>query len=449
MIGLSDTRSTIVAIASSTSPSLRGIVRISGDDAVGVLGRIVADELTSLTRPTRDAITLALPSPIGNLDATAYVWPDHRSYTGSPSVEIHTFGSLPILEAIVAAAVSAGARPARPGEFTMRAFLAGQLDLTQAEAVLGVIDANNASQLNAALIQLAGNVSAPLRQLRERLLDVLADVEAGLDFVDEDISFIDDASLANTLGDAYRIISELAVSMQARRPSESFHWVVLRGKPNAGKSSLLNALAGHNVALVSETSGTTRDAVWHEMQVDGYTIRLADTAGIETTDDEIGRQSQASAEAIAAAASIVLQCADVDSDFGIDRETAGVTLRVKTKVDTSSSQTLRAGTGNPIFTSAKTGAGLNDLKRAIVETLNQRSASTEVGVPATAARCGDAIDRASNSLRTAIEMLQAGEGQEWIASEIRQSLTAIGEITGEIYTDDVLDRVFSRFCIGK
>jgi tRNA modification GTPase len=464
MIGLADARSTIVAIASSTSPSARGIVRIAGDDAVSILGLMSGEPIGERTKPFRLPVALQLAPPIGPIDAVAMVWPTSRSYTGSPCVELHTFGSLPLLEAVVESAVTHGARPAGPGEFTMRAFLAGRLDLTQAEAVLGVIDATSREQLDAALTQLAGNVSAPLRTARDRLLDLLADLEAGLDFVEEDISFIDDETLRTALVDALVLIEDARTKLSSRRRSESFDWVVLRGKPNAGKSSLLNALLGKPIAIVSDVAGTTRDVVWKDMNIGHHCIRLADTAGIEDGEEEIVSQSQQVAVEIQQSASIVIQCVDateLTTNFNDDRRASMSrqyesiscdarlgAVRIATKGDRLSpearEQLLASGV---VVTSALTGLGLESLRRQIAEMLD--ADKSESVVPLTAMRCADSLKRADMNLREAIDLLALGAGQELVAADIRQALSAIGEVTGEIYTDDVLDRVFSRFCIGK
>lgn len=464
MIAIADSRSTIVAIASSTAPAIRGIVRIAGDEAVEVL-QALAPELPSPERATRAAFRcdtdLHLGAPLGKVPTTALVWPGTRSYTGAPSVELHTYGSVPILEAIVAAAIRAGARPAGPGEFTMRAFLAGRLDLPQAEAVLGVIDATDRQQLDAALSQLAGNVSQPLRQVRDELLNLLADLEAGLDFVEEDIHFIDDATVATQLRGAAEVIASAAKQMAARHRGAAVSDVVLRGAPNAGKSSLLNALVGERVALVSDRAGTTRDVLWRESTIHGHPVRLIDTAGLEHERDEITRQSQLAAQESQKSAAVTLRCVPQGREDapagrghrGRDEEPApypGAVIAVATQCDLADEarwDELRAD--GWLVTSAVTGLGLETLRQRIAAELEAQVASAEFGVSATAARCGDTIARAAQSLQSAQQLLATQAGHEWVASEIRLALSAIGEVTGEIYTDDILDRVFSRFCIGK
>jgi tRNA modification GTPase len=456
MIGIGDPRTTIVAIASGTSPAVRGAVRISGDDAVALFKKLLANPIEVSPRPSRVSVLLQLNEPLGVVEGTALIWPTSRSYTGCPSVEIHTYGALPILEAIVSAAIKAGARPAGPGEFTMRAFLAGRLDLTQAEAVLGVIDATDRKQLDAALTQLAGNLSAPLHEARYRLLDLLADVEAGLDFVEEDISFIDNETLCDGLRPILTLIEKTAEKLQRHHRSEAFHWVVLRGLPNAGKSSLLNALVKQSVAIVSKHAGTTRDVVWKELKIADYAIRLADTAGIESGDEDVVTLSQKAAADIHDAASIIIHCCDAQTLTDVEGvpwenpHRNRTVIRVATKgdqIDTArSSQLTQSGW---IITSSITGAGLADFCEAIKRQLATSPDESDVGVPGTAARCADAIEQARRSLEAALSLIETNSGQEFVAAEMRQALSAIGEVTGAIYTDDILDRVFSRFCIGK
>lgn len=463
MIAAADSRATIVAIASSSAPAMRGIVRIAGEQALEVLAGMAIDfAAPSMLRPSQVPVRFDLGLPIGLLDAQALVWPTSRSYTGLPSVEIQTYGALPILEAIVEAAVRAGARPAAPGEFTMRAFLAGRLDLTQAEAVLGVIDATDRDQLDAALDQLAGNVSQPLHQVRTRLLDLLADIEAGLDFVDEDIEFIEDQAITAELNAAAEVIAATAQQLVGRHRAVAAADVVLRGLPNVGKSSLLNALAGRAVAIVSDEAGTTRDVVWQELEIGGRPVRILDTAGLDRASDEMARQSRAAAERSQRTAAVTLVCVDCEDAAEFDADDAAMLelheqqcwLKVATRCDRLSAETAPAVIARLrhegwIVTSVAAEFGLESLRQRIGQELDQQVRSGELGVAATAARCGDSIRRAAESLANATELVRQAAGHEWVAGEIRVALAAIGEVTGEIYTDDILDRVFSRFCIGK
>ena len=254
--------------------------------------------------------------------------------------------------------------------------------------------------------------------------------------------------------------------MATRHRSTSAVDVVLRGAPNAGKSSLLNALAGRPVALVSDVAGTTRDVVWVETSINGQPVRMLDTAGVEDVDDEISRQSQQAASDSQRTAMLALWCVDhrtIGDDQTAEQtplSTLSVdpigTIHVATQCDRGHTSPEDAAKrlnslrqSGWVTTSAATGAGLDDLRDRVAELLLQQSQSSELGVSATAIRCADSLRRSADALQSALVMLDDQTGHEWVAGEIRFALSGIAEVTGEIYTDDILDRVFSRFCIGK
>ncbi len=450
-----DIEDSIVAIASPTSPAARGIVRLCGPDTIAILQRlgVASDEI----KPRRFDTPIDLGDPLGVVPVNVMVWPTSRSYTGQPSAELHTYGCLPILQSLVMAVTAAGARAARPGEFTMRAFLAGRLDLTQAEAVLGVIEAENRGSLDQALRQLAGNLSRPLEQMRGELLDLLADVEAGLDFVDEDIEFITDGVLAGRLGGIERQLQETRRQMKARSGGGDRTRITLRGEPNAGKSRLLNTLAGQDTAIVADVAGTTRDAVTIDVELDGHRVTLIDTAGIEESTSQVSRLSQQQGKQASAQADLLLWCVDSSRD---DFEAACQTIasqqsddgRLRRSIDihvaTKSDLNLIQRDGW-IATSAQSGLGIDELKRTIVAAIDTRICEEVGSVVGTAARCGDALQRAETAIGQAIELTKNGEGHELVAAELRTAVNCLGEVTGAVYTDDLLDRVFGRFCIGK
>lgn len=457
-----DVDDTIVAIGSAPTPAVRGVVRLSGPSMRTIIEQLGIQPNHPRTAHRVDA-TIALPDPLGSIPAHALVWPTTRSYTGQPSAEIHTYGSLTILAAIVNAAIAAGARAARPGEFTLRAFLAGRLDLTQAEAVLGVIDAEGRGALDHALRQLSGNLSKPLQQLRSELLDLLADVEAGLDFVDEDIQFISDADLQSRLASIRDVVSITRAQLATRSRDKSEWMVALRGLPNAGKSRLINALAGRDVAIVAEVAGTTRDVVTVPIEIAGHSIVLIDTAGIEHTGNEtpleqISRQAQQHAERAGREADLRLWCVDHSQQGHRDVCEAMKTLAEQRRrrsaldlwVATQCDRCEATAPGDPwIATSAVSGQGLASLREQIVRAIDSMDRNESSSVAGTAARCSGSLQTAETALNAAIEMVRQEEGHEYVSAEIRIATAALGEVTGAVYTDDILDRVFSRFCIGK
>ena len=455
-----DLEDTIVAIASPSSPAIRGIVRLSGPGSVEIL-RQVGIDIPVTTRAVAIDSSIDLGQPIGAVPARVLIWPTGRSYTGQPSAEIHTFGSMPILTALVESLVHCKARAARPGEFTMRAFLNGRLDLTQAEAVLGVIDAEHRGALDHSLQQLAGNLSRPLETMRGAMLDLLADVEAGLDFVDEDITFIDDDVLIERLQTIATELDQTVEQLRSRQNTASRILITLRGEPNAGKSNLMNALVGHEAAIVADVAGTTRDVVTAEIEIDGQLITIVDTAGIESaqSDDQSGQiidHAQQLADQATHRADFRLWCVDssrADFDQAAEQLEQLSQQRRQSAVDvwvaTKSDLLERSLPEKWCVTSAQTGAGLCDLKAQIKERLQARDSSETGSTTSTAIRCQGSLIAARDAVSQAILLTQNLEGQEFVSAELRIAVQSLGEVTGAVYNDDILDRVFSRFCIGK
>lgn len=430
---------------------------MSGDGVVTVL-QALGVSVPELQTPSRFDASIDIGQPIGEIPVSILLWPTKRSYTGQPSAELHTIGSLPLLTGLVEAASQAGARAARPGEFTMRAFLAGRLDLTQAEAVLGVIEAEQRGSLDHALRQLAGNLSRPLEDARGTLLDLLADVEAGLDFVDEDIEFITDEALIDRLTEIRTLLDATIEVMRSRQGGSARPIIALRGEPNAGKSCLLNRLAGRDVAIVADVAGTTRDVVTADAVIAGHEVRLVDTAGMEEADTQITHDSQEQADRAGQEANLILWCVDSSrSDFGSACahlvEAARKNLRrgvanhwVATKSDLAANA---SSLEDWISCSATTGDGIETLVQRIATAITERDAEETGSVLGTAARCSQSLQGATDAISQAISQTQVQAGHEFVSAELRIAAQCLGEVTGAVYTDDILDRVFGRFCIGK
>ena len=428
---------------------MRGIVRISGPDAweIGLAGfEVEGSGSISPERPTLIVGQLTIDGLRNRRPASVGLWPGPRTYTGQPLVEIHTTGCIPVLQSLLADRLSRGARLAEPGEFTLRAFLSGRIDLTQAEAVLGVIDAAGPAQLDAALRQLAGGLASPIAGLRDRLLDTLAHLEAGLDFVDEaDVDPVGRAILARSLDGAADEVAGLADRMSGRDRPEGLPRVVLVGPPNAGKSRLFNALVGEERVIVSPIAGTTRDYLGAKVEIDGMLVELVDTAGREAPEGEIEARAQVLREEVAASGHLLIDCGAFDTGFLPDPGGEQPRLRVWNKADLGPAP----GPGMR-STSAATGEGLDELRSAVRAALLHRTNEAEGQiVAATGARCREGLVGAGRALRSAAETLMLGGGDELVAIDVRTAVDELGRVVGAVFNDDVLDRVFGRFCIGK
>lgn len=433
---------TIVALASAPGPGMRAVVRLSGPTAFEVVGAVANQPV--LERGIVP-VGLTLSGVHSRLPADVYVMPGPRSYTGQNCAEIHTISSPPLVDLLIATLLDNGARAAQPGEFTMRAFLAGKKDLTQAEAVLAVIHAGSDDELQTALAQLAGGMTHPLQGLREDLLNLLADVEAGLDFTDEHIEFVDESQILLRVGAGIAHLMNLKRQLDSRAVSDRPFRVALVGEPNAGKSSLFNALAGTSAAIVSPVAGTTRDYLTRTVTLKGRNIELIDTAGWQDAGTVIEKQAQKLGRDQARHADLVLWCveATVWSET-VTPPTGLTTNRPPTPVVTKAD--LAPVTGAVLTTSAKTAHGLAELKAHMEE--QAREARTPSLAPSLS-RCKHHVEKALTHLRAAHHIVLFKEPAELLALELRLALDQLGEMVGAVYTDDLLDRIFSRFCIGK
>lgn len=450
----------IAAPATPAGPAERSTIRISGEGLIDLLHHSFrCDNINwrhshaSRRHPGHFQIEgWRVPVPID-----LWLWPTKRSYTGQPSAELHFVGSPPIVDAILQQLFRDGARPARAGEFTLRAFLAGRLDLTQAEAVLGVIDATDDAQLRTALTQLAGGLSQKIGHIRESLLIDLADLEAGLDFVEEDIEFVHRGQMRKRIQDALAFVQELLKQCTSRMVSSTCPKVVLAGLPNAGKSTLFNHLAGEHKAIVSDQAGTTRDYLSARLEWDHLPLELIDTAGVDHAATDIAGLAEQLRMKVVHQADLVIWCSSVmatdlvraqdDSLFAEATRQQLPLMRVGTQCDRLSENSPR-----PIcdrFVSARTGQGIGILKFVITRRLAERPLHQEEWMTSTAARSQESLERCLDGISAAIKACDAHWGDELLSLELRVALEALGEICGQVHTDDVLDRIFSRFCIGK
>lgn len=433
-----DPDDTIVGISSPARPGGRGIVRLSGSQSLALALSVFQPNCTVVPVERRIYNGRLRLSGIGSLlDAEMYVFPGPASYTGQWIVELHLISSMPILDRLVADLLQAGARAAQPGEFTLRSFLAGKTDLPKAEAALGVIEAGSRDELRRSLQQLAGGVSRPLAGLRGDLLDLLADLEAGLDFVDEDIEFVDKRQTLLRLSRALAHVTLVQKQVESRDLTDRPFRAALVGPANAGKSSLFNALSGAN-ALVSPIPGTTRDYLLVRLEIDGTILELVDTAGLHLAADAVEATAQAMGRDVAAEAHLVLYCHE--SGDAPDAPSYAAAAWVATKCDLAQPQR------GWLATSATTGAGLDELRSLLV---GRARAHAGRGLAPSLSRCRHHVAACLDRLRRAHKGVALDNPAEVVALELREALEQLGALTGDVHTDDLLDRIFSRFCIGK
>ena len=432
---LPDLDDTIVALSSAAGAAPRAIVRMSGRAASRIV-KAFCPEFDSVPAGRFFQGKLRLANFHTSIQADIYHFVAPRTYTGQDVVEIHTISCQPIVDTLISECLNAGARAAQPGEFTLRAFLAGKLDLTRAEAVLGVIEASDRHELQHALTQLAGGMAEPMRELREDLLNLLADIEAGLDFTEEDIHFVATDDLLMRLGKGLAYLTLMRKQIDQRALGQRHFRVVLTGKPNAGKSSLFNALVGKEAALVSDEPGTTRDYLEKVIAVDGVSIELIDTAGERETESAIEASAQALGKQQSREADLVLQCLACDDSGPILPHC----LPIATKADRAPAPV------GMLATSATTGAGLAELTARLAQEVRRAG---HAALAPSLSRCRHHIEACLQHLRTAHAIVIHEELPEILALELRLALDELGAMAGAIYTDDLLDRIFSRFCIGK
>jgi tRNA modification GTPase len=437
---------TIVAVSSAPGPGARAIVRVGGPGARQVIERVFHPNAPAKRGRYLVPGAVTLSGVHSSLPATLYFFSGPRSYTGQDLAELHTLGSPPLVEQLVADLLNAGARPAHPGEFTLRAFLAGKKDLPQAEAVSAVISAGTDTDLRQALAQLAGGITRPLAALRDDLLDLLADLEAALDFADEDIEFVGQSETLARLDAAVDHLGALARQLDERTVSGRPVRVVLVGPPNAGKSSLFNALAGGD-AIVSTIPGTTRDYLTRRLHLGAADVELIDTAGWQDAADTIEEQAQRLGLDATGRADAILWCDEHGSFPEPDAvrlsATGAEVVQVRTKCDLSG-RTATVGEG--VECSVLSPAGTEKVR---LELADRVAALARPALAPSQSRCRHHVAACTDHFRAARGHILAADPPELAASALRAALDQLGEMTGAVYTNDLLDRIFSRFCIGK
>ena len=451
---------TIVAPATPPGEGGVGIIRISGPQAVDFLG-VTFHGKANVTEMESHKL---YHGQLVNRDdervdeVLAVIMRAPRSYTGEDVVEVHCHGGVQILRSVLDLFLDAGVRMARPGEFTQRAFLNGRLDLAQAEAVIEVIRARSERASRVALDQLDGHLSREIYSFSQQLKQSLALLEAHIDFPDDEVGALDLPRLLAPLQQIALEVETLAGSFNVGRVLREGVSVLILGRPNVGKSSLMNAILGESRAIVNEQAGTTRDTLEEQLVLAGFPVRLVDAAGVRDTDDPVEQEGVRRAREKATAADLVLMVVDgscplTDQDvLALELCHPDKTLVVVNKSDQAQCCDLNRLARFPcrVEVSAKYNLGLDNLSAAILEILKSDTVSLgEEGVVVTERRHRDALLLARDALKQLVVSVSASAPLECLAMDLREALSALGLITGETTPDEILDQIFSQFCVGK
>lgn len=437
------TQDTICAISTPYGSGGIAVVRVSGEQAITIAGSLLRLR-TPLTEATANVVQYGhvarADEVLDEVVVTLYRTP--HSYTGEDTVEIACHGSLYIQQELIRWLIDAGCRLARPGEFTQRAFLQGKMDLTRAEAVADLIASETRAEKDLALSQLRGSISSEIRTLREELLRFASLIELELDFADhEELEFANRDELHALAGHIHTRLQELTDSFRTGNAIRHGIPVAIIGAANAGKSTLMNALLGEERAIVSDIQGTTRDTIEDTLIIEGIQYRLIDTAGLRTTDDHLEQLGIARSRQAAEQAQIILHVIDAtcpETDVELDSEATVLTVWNKCDMATPTGEGLRI--------SAKSGE-VQAVREALTHIATNRYRQS--GAMLSNARHYEALMRAREAIQRVVQGLDMGLSGEWLSQDLRECLDALGEVTGQFTSDEVLHNIFSHFCIGK
>src|SRR5882762_6955172 len=444
---------TIAAIASPAGRGAVGVIRVSGP----LVPQIATAILGCVPAPRQARFSSFLDAQGRSVDeGLALYFPAPASYTGEHVLELHGHGGALIVDMVLQRLLELGCRMARPGEFSERAFLNGKIDIAQAEAIADLIDAGTAAAARAAVRSLQGEFSARIADLKLGITALRTYVEAAIDFPDEEIDFLSDHALRDRLAAVFAAFESITSAARQGALLREGLRVVIAGKPNAGKSSLLNKLAGEEIAIVTEVPGTTRDVLRQQVHLDGLPLNLIDTAGLRATADVVEVEGVRRARNEMAQADRVLYVLDIGTDDSeswaadLSALPAGVPVTlVFNKIDLTDGRARLDETAAPprVFLSARTGAGLDLLRNHLKAAVGYRE--TESGTFAARRRHVDALNRARQHVQSAADILSTTRAFELFAEDLRLAQHALGEITGEFTSEDLLGEIFGSFCIGK
>lgn len=442
---------TIAAIATPSGNGGVGVVRISGSKA-----RQIARELTRLDLKPRYAHFSPFLENDGSLldSGLCLYFPGPASYTGEDVVELQGHGGMVVLDMLLRRVLSLGARLANPGEFTERAFLNNKLDLAQAEAVADLIESSTEQSVRSAQKSMQGVFSEQVNELVEELTELRMFVEAAIDFVDEEIDFLGDGVVEAKISDLSSRIAKIQNTAQQGRLLRDGMTVVLAGKPNAGKSSLLNALAGHEAAIVTDIAGTTRDVLKERIQIDGMPLHIIDTAGLRESDNAIEQEGIRRAHLEMQKADCILLLVDAREGQPDPELLKQLPQNIKlttvfNKIDLlgKQPQILETEKNCEIYLSIKPENGLELLTQHLKELMGYSAATENVFIARR--RHIEALSQAQESVQNALTQIQSNIAGELIAEDLRLAQNSLAEITGKFSPDDLLGKIFSSFCIGK
>ena len=447
---------TLIAPATPVGGALC-IIRVSGERAIEV-----SDAVFRGRRALRDVATATVH--YGDIvdgaevvdDVLVSVFRAPHSYTGENLVELSTHGSRYVIERVLALFTRQGVHMAYAGEFTRRAFVAGKMDLSQADAVADIIAAESRASHAVASTQMRGAYSEELRALRDKLLHITSMLELELDFSEEDVEFADRSHLEDLLQQTYNRVMELADSFSLGNALKEGVNVAIVGRPNVGKSTLLNRLVGEQRAMVSDIAGTTRDTIEATCNIGGVVFRFIDTAGLHSTDDVLERMGiERTSEALRRAHIILWLTDDATTQMNDDMQgylpsDEQVVYKVVTKIDLQENNdyAFNNNADGVIYLSAKTGVGVDELRKVLQSRFDAQTAYRG-DVVVSSQRHYEALRESAESLQAALNALRNGLPTDLLSEDIRQVLYHLGTITGEITSEDVLQNIFSRFCIGK
>jgi tRNA modification GTPase len=451
---MADSTDTICAVATPAGTGGLGIVRVSGPGAPEIaralLGALPEPRYATLAE-FRDGENEVIDSGI------ALYFPAPNSFTGEHVLELQGHGGAFVMQRLMRRVLHLGARTARPGEFSERAFLNDKLDLVQAEAIADLIESGSDAAARAAQRSLQGVFSAQVHKLQEELTSLRVFVEAAIDFPEEEVDFLAESDVLQRVESVENQLADLLAQARQGRLLRDGIVLTIAGRPNAGKSSLLNALSGQDSAIVTDIPGTTRDVLREQIDLEGIPVHVADTAGIRETSDRIEAEGVRRARQALESADLALVIKDASEgdalaeDLGAEVPAGITTICVINKIDLLSSgalKSIRAGQAqDTVFISAKNGQGMDRLKDRILSAIGATDQSE--GSFSARQRHIDALKRAAKHLAAGRETMEATRAGELLAEELRLAQQALGEITGELLPDDLLGEIFSSFCIGK